>query len=165
MVEFSLKTKISLLLRFMTLIIRIPWYTYCKSQQHYQQQSTLGELFHTCFVYSYVENMQTFYIHILLHVMVYPFDYFLKFPLKYLIVLVIKRWSENLFILYFFIIAYLYSLLPFLRFGRKEERSILCYLLQYLSIKFLMDDSEYTLSRPKLNKVSKHFKQLDLLKN
>ena len=86
-----MKNKTSLFLSFMTLIIRIPRYTYCKSQNHYQQKSTLVEFFEdilfsgtaqfTLFVYIKVENMKTFYMHIIFHAMD-PFYHFLNFPLK-----------------------------------------------------------------------------------
>ena len=43
--------KQNLFLSFMTLIIRIPRYTYFKSQNHYQQQSTLGKFYSNLFLY------------------------------------------------------------------------------------------------------------------
>ena len=118
----SMKNKISLLLSFMTLIIRIPRYTYWKSQNHYI--STVIKIrwifsnLHFLHIVN-VENIQTFYIHVILHVMVYPFYYFLKFPLKQLIVLLTKKSVY---------ISFLYYSLPiqlsFLGFRRKIKKHI-----------------------------------------
>ena len=114
------------LLSLLTLIIRTPRYTYCKSQSHHQQQVN-----HTFFCII-CENMQTFVTYTLFCMSWFTHStIFLssKFPLKQLIVLLIKKYMYTYFLYYGVPIQ-----LSFLSFRRKIKKQVHFHLAtQYYS--------------------------------